>query len=76
MHRKLYIPCPACSGGESKFFYESKIATCHYCCGVKKVDILYHHSMLNIFDGRNDNVKSFVTNPRFVDYLESKNKKR
>jgi len=75
MSRKLQIFCPQCTGGNSKYFYEHKTITCSYCGGVKKVDILDHHKVLNIVDERNDNVKAFVEDLRFIEYLEAKNKK-
>ena len=76
MRRKLLIPCPQCEGGESKFFYENKAATCSYCGGLKKVNIFDHHQTLKIEDERHDNIKAFVGDSRFTEYLEAKNKKR
>jgi len=74
--RSLQILCPQCEGGDSRYFYEHKAATCSYCGGVKKVDILDHHKALNITDVRHENVIAFVTDSRFIEYLEAKNKRR
>jgi len=71
MRKKLYIPCPQCQGGDSKYFRAEGVS-CSYCRGARTVDILFHHRRLNIEDDRNANVKSFVNDPRFQDYLESK----
>lgn len=75
MRRKLMIPCPQCEGGDSKYFYDTKLATCTYCGGVKKIDIFEHFRVIGVEDERRDNVRSFVNDPRFTEYLEAKSKK-
>ena len=74
MKRRLLIPCPQCTGSTSDFF---KLNTCSYCGSTKKVDILEHMKVLNINDDRLHNVKCFIADPRFIEYLEqSSGKKR
>jgi hypothetical protein len=71
MKRKLMIACPVCIGGTSDYF---KNAICPYCNRTKEVNILDHFKVLNIEDERLENVKNFVSDPRFVtDYLGTKN---
>jgi hypothetical protein len=74
MRRKLMITCPQCEGGNSKYFRE--IVTCGYCGGSEKVNILDHHKILGITDERAENVRTFVNDPRFVEYLETIAKKK
>ena len=76
LRRKLMIPCPMCEGGDSRYFYEHKLATCTYCGGVKKVNIFDHHRALNVTDDRHENVKAFVADSRFTEYLEARSKRR
>lgn len=72
MRRKLSIPCPQCQGGDSEYYYTQKAAVCTYCGGTKEVNILDHFKTIGIVDSRLDNVKSFVGDVRFFEYLESK----
>jgi len=71
MRKKLWISCPACQGGDSKYYRDTE-NVCPYCKGAKTVDILFHHRTLNIKDERNANVVSFVNDSRFIEYLEAK----
>ena len=74
MKRKLLIACHQCTGSSSDFF---KLNTCSYCGSTKKVDILEHMKVLKIDDERLENVKSFISDIRFIDYLsQSSGKKR
>lgn len=72
MRRKLMIPCPQCEGGDSKYFYDHKAATCSYCGGTKRVSIIDHHKTLAIVDDRHVNAMAFINDTRFVEYLERK----
>ncbi len=69
MRRRLMIPCPQCTNSETDFF---RFNTCSYCNGKKEVDILHHFRMLDITDDRLENVKDFIKDPRFIEYLETK----
>jgi len=71
MRRKLLIPCPSCNEGKSQYYRDAKI-TCQYCRGAREVDILEHHALLGITDERHSNVKSFIADPRFTEYLTAK----
>lgn len=70
MKRILKIACPQCIGGTSDYF---KTATCSYCNRTKEVNILDHFRILGINDERLENVKNFIQDPRFVEYMGTKN---
>jgi len=72
MRRILRIPCPQCQGGDSEYFYTQKAATCTYCGGTKEVNILDHFKTINVNDERADNVRAFIGDVRFFEYLESR----
>ena len=72
MRRKLVIQCPQCQGGESDYYYVQKAAVCSYCGGSKEVNILDHFKTIDVTDSRLDNVKAFIGDVRFFEYLESK----
>lgn len=73
-NRILRIPCPQCEGGESQFFYTERAMICSYCNGMKEVNILDHFNTIGVSDERLENVKSFIDDPRFVEYLETRSK--
>lgn len=71
MRKKLMIACPNCNGGNSQYYREIGVS-CSYCKGAKEIDILEHQKNLGVTDERNANVKSFISDPRFMEYLIAK----
>jgi len=72
--RKLYIQCPQCQGGNSKYYYKLREEQCSYCKGNKDVDILFHFRTLDIHDERLYNVEEFIQSDRFFEYMDMKNR--